>query len=173
MRTNNLLTLAKFVGTDPTRQGLNYCFDNERLKAKVATNGHRALIDYTLYGSTNFNGIVYQKTQEILKPMGHEKFPDIASVYPNIAKIKHKIEWDIPEWIEKISKYKRPVPLFFTNTGDVTLTKTSDALVSIDARLFSGITGVRAQIKIIDNASPIIVIIRPGELEALIMPLRM
>lgn len=173
MKQNNLLTLAKFVSTDPTRPALKYCFDNERLKAKVATNGLRALIDYTLYGSTNFNGIEYQKTQEILKPMDHEKFPDLATVYPNIERIKHTIEWDIPEWIEKISKYKRPVPLFFTNTGDVTLTKTNDALVSIDARLFSGITGVIAQIKIIDNVSPIIVIVRPGELEALIMPLRM
>jgi hypothetical protein len=98
-----MLRVCAFASTDETRPALNYCVHDEASKALVATDGHRAIWDRSLYSEAAkpFKAKTYLKTSDMIAPDWEGfKYPAINSFRPNGNDYSDPIEFKIPLWWE-------------------------------------------------------------------------
>lgn len=178
--------VAQFASTDETRINLGYCVHDKDSKALVATDGHRAIFDRSLYmeGRDAFSARVWNKTNEYLKPDFELKFPNIKMFYPDLDKYTQTITWAVPEWVGKL-KGKKAVKGYMTLDNDITLTRPTHTphWICLDLKLLAPLAGgsVRFGFKrvndkdgnfeAIDRNSPIYFMIDKN-VDGVIMPMR-
>lgn len=106
----SMLRVCAFASTDETRPQLNYCVHDKASKALVATDGHRAIWDRSLYREAGkpFKANTYLKTgATLIHDWNDFKYPNIASFRPNQADYSDPIEFKLPLWFGKLKGYKK------------------------------------------------------------------
>ncbi len=120
-----MLRVCAFASTDETRPALNYCVYDEASKALVATDGHRAIWDRSLYREAGkpFKAKIYLKTGDLVSPDWEGfKFPNMNSFRPNESDYSDPMAFEIPEWIGKL-KAKKAAKAWFDEDGAIGLTR--------------------------------------------------
>jgi hypothetical protein len=119
----SILRVCTFASTDETRPQLMYCVHDKASKALVATDGHRAIWDRSLYteaakpfkantylktAGKPFKANTYLKTSDMVAPDWEGfKYPAINSFRPNQADYSDPIEFKLPLWFGKLKGYKK------------------------------------------------------------------
>lgn len=137
-----MLRVCAFASTDETRINLAYCVHDEASKALVATDGHRAIWDRSLYqdAAKPFKAKTYLKTGDLVSPDWEGfKYPNINSFRPNEPDYCEPIEFEISEWIGKL-KSKRAVKFYFDIDGAISITPLPVS-VAIDMNLMVPLAG--------------------------------
>ena len=121
-----ILRVCAFASTDETRINLAYCVYDEASKALVATDGHRAIWDRSLYqdAAKAFKANTYLKTGDLVSPDWEGfKYPNIQSFRPNERDYSDPIEFKLPLWIGKLKGYKKQdSKVYFDIDGNMSLT---------------------------------------------------
>lgn len=120
-----MLRVCAFASTDETRINLNYCVHDKASKALVATDGHRAIWDRSLYSEAAkpFKAKTYVKTSDMVAPDWEGfKFPNMASFRPNEVDYSDPVEFKLPLWFGKLATYKKDARVWFSVTGQMSLT---------------------------------------------------
>ena len=135
--------IAKFASKDPSRPVLGLVESNDELKALIATDGTRAIVDVGayLYGRGNFSANVYLKTGEILVDNSGAKYPNVKGFMPNIENYTEPFVVKIPEWFSHLDKAKKPAQFYFDSACKMSIDKHSDVAFSLDARLLAPLAG--------------------------------
>ena len=181
-----MLRVCAFASTDETRINLAYCVHDEASKALVATDGHRAIWDRSLYSETAkaFKAKTYLKTGDMVAPDWEGfKYPNINSFRPNENDYSDPLEFEIPEWIGKL-KTKRAAKFYFDIDGAISITPLpKDFSCAIDMMLLTPIAGetVRMRFKMtrdkdgnldkVDSLAPVWIIV-DETCDIVVMPLR-
>lgn len=181
----DLVRVTGFASKDETRPHLGYCVHDGASKALVATDGHKAILDRSLYkeGMVAFKAEVYLKTGELIGP-SHEgwKYPNVVSFYPNLDKYSQFITWAVPEWVSKL-KDKKAVTVYMTLENEVSLTKPLKGdWIALDLKLLAPLAGesVKFSFKIsrddesrviIDRLAPIYFLVTK-DIDGVVMPMR-
>lgn len=177
--------VSQFASTDETRINLNYCVHDPNIKALVATDGHRAIFNRSLYREQGdaFRAVTYLKTGDLVKPDWPSfKYPNIKMFYPGLTKYGCEIEWIIPWWIAKLTG-RKACQIYLTAQGQVSLTKPDGESICLDAKLLKPLVdqSVKFKFKIvkdkdgaitgIDNCAPIYFKL-DKDCDGVIMPMR-
>lgn len=121
-----MLRVCAFASTDETRPELMYCIHDKDSKALVATDGHRAIWDRSLYqdAAKPFKASTYLKTSDMVAPDWEGfKYPNVQSFRPNENDYSDPIEFKIPLWIGKLKGYKKQdSKAYFDVDGNMSLT---------------------------------------------------
>lgn len=121
-----ILRVCAFASTDETRPQLMYCVQDEASKALVATDGHRAIWDRSLYqdAAKPFKASTYLKTSDMVAPDWEGfKYPAINSFRPNENNYSDPIEFKLPLWFGKLKGYKKQdSKVYFDIDGNMSLT---------------------------------------------------
>lgn len=135
--------IAKFASKDPSRPVLGLVESNDELKALVATDGTRAIVDVGayLYGRGNFSANVYLKTGEILVDNSGAKYPNVKSFLPSGENLSEPSVVRVPEWFSHLDKAKKPAQFYFDKNCRMSIDKDEDTIFSLDARLLSPLAG--------------------------------
>lgn len=168
--------VCKFTSDDETRYQLKACHYSKDLKALVATDGHRAIFDkssYAEYG-IDFKSDVYLKTGELINfDYNGSKYPHVKMFYPDLSNYKISFDFQIPDYVKILSKYKKPVIGRFNAIGDLALTPIKDSIISLDLRLLAPINDNLVTVFIKDASSPIFIRLKDEpEVEIVVMPCR-
>lgn len=178
--------VAQFASTDEIRPAIQYCIHDADSKALVATDGHRAIFDRSLYieGRDAFSAKVFLKTQEYLKPDFELRYPNIKMFYPDLDKYSALITWAVPWWVAKL-KGRKVVKGYLTLDNDVTLTRPTHTphWICLDLKLLAPLAGESVKFgfkcvkdkdgnfESIDRNSPIYFLINK-DVDGVIMPMR-
>ena len=179
-----MLRVCAFASTDETRPALNYCVYDEASKALVATDGHRAIWDRSLYQEARkpFKAKTYLKTGDLVSPdWDGFKYPAINSFKPNESDYSDPMAFEIPEWIGKL-KSKKAVKAWFDENENIGLTKLPMS-VCIDLILLAPLAGERVEMRFkytrdaegnLDKLDPLapVWIILDETCDIVVMPLR-
>ena len=122
----SILRVCAFASTDETRPQLHYCVHDEASKALVATDGHRAIWDRSLYSEAikPFKASTYLKTSDMVAPDWEGfKYPAINIFRPNENDYSDPIEIKLPLWFGKLKGYKKQdSKVYFDVDGNMSLT---------------------------------------------------
>lgn len=180
-----MLRVCAFASTDETRPALNYCVHDEASKALVATDGHRAIWDRSLYSEAAkpFKAKTYLKTSDMIAPDWEGfKYPAINSFRPNENDYSDPIEFKIPLWIGKLKGYKKDVKVWFTIGGCMSLTSfPQSACINIALLVpladetvtmrFKMTKATKDTPSVVDNLAPVWIIL-DDDCDMVVMPMR-
>lgn len=183
----SILRVCAFASTDETRPQLMYCVHNGTSKALVATDGHRAIWDRSLYSETAkaFKASTYLKTSDMVAPDWEGfKYPNVQSFRPNENNYSDPIEFKLPLWIGKLKGYKKDARVYFDIDGNMSLTGLDKAWsVCLNMALLTPLADetVKMRFKMtrdadgnldkVDNLAPIWIII-DETCDVVVMPMR-
>lgn len=183
-----MLRVCSFASSDETRQPLLYCVHDAASKALVATDGHRAIWDRSLYSeaASPFKASTYLKTSDLVKPDWEGfKYPNIASFRPQESLYGDPIEFKIPLWIGKLKGYKKQdSKVYLDIDGNMSLTGLDKAWsVCLNMALLVPLADETVKVRFkmtrdadgnldkVDNLAPIWIII-DDECDVVVMPMR-
>jgi len=181
-----MLRVCAFASTDETRPALNYCVYDEASKALVATDGHRAIWDRSLYqdAAKPFKAKAYLKTGDLVSPdWDGFKYPNISMFRPFEKDYGPEIEFKIPLWFGKLKDYKKgDARVWFHVDGTIALTSLPQSLcinIALLAPLADETVKMRFKMtkatketpSVVDSLAPVWIIL-DNDCDIVVMPLR-
>ena len=101
-----LKILAQSVSTDETRPMLQHIYQCPKLKAAVATDGHRLIVSPFCYDETQakktINAKHYLKTKEAYYITPTMDYPNVAAIIPDDKRYVRSYNIEIPSWTKRL-----------------------------------------------------------------------
>lgn len=170
--------LAQFASTDETRPMLQHIYQCPKLKAAVATDGHRLIASPFCYDETQakkaINAKHYLKTKEAYYIEPTMDYPNTAAIIPDEKRYIRSYDIEIPEWTKRLKPIDN-CKVTINQRFDIAIRYTEqpdDLLFDLNLSLFTPLYGQTITMKVIDANSPVYFKVAGTEMFGVVMPLR-